>query len=74
MTDQSGSREREKPRRDASRRRRDEPVAGDEEGSIEIVDPSPILRRLIEIAQQLDEEEVRKLLLHGRRMLRGKEQ
>jgi hypothetical protein len=48
-------------------------VAGSEEGSIEIVDPSPMLRRLIEIARQLDEEDLRKLLLRGRRLLRGKD-
>jgi hypothetical protein len=49
-------------------------VTGVEEGSIEIADPSPMLRRLIEIAQQLDEEDLRKMLLRGRRMLRGKEE
>jgi hypothetical protein len=33
-----------------------------------------MLRRLIETAQQLDEEELRKLLLRGRRMQRGTEE
>lgn len=74
MTDQSGTRDRDRTPRDASRRSRDRPGVGDEEGSIEIVDPSPMLRHLIEIAQQLDEEDVRKLLLRGRRLLRGKDQ
>ena len=74
MTDQSGTRDRDDTSRDVSRRTRDEPVTGVEDGSIEIVDPSPMLRRLIEIAQQLDEEDIRKLLLRGRRMLRGKEE
>jgi hypothetical protein len=73
MTDQFGTRDRHETSRDVSRRtRRDKPVTGVEDGSIEIVDPSPMLRRLIEIAQQLDEEDVRKLLLRGRRLLRGK--
>ena len=74
MTDQSGTRDRDETPRDVSRRTRDKPVTGVEHGSIEIVDPSPMLRRLIEIAQQLDEEELRKLVLRGRRMLRGKEE
>jgi len=75
MSDQSGTRDRDDLSRDAdaSRRPRDEPVTGAEGGSIEIVDPSPMLRRLIEIGQQLDEEEIRKLLLRGRRILRGKD-
>jgi hypothetical protein len=74
MIDQSGTRDRDETSRGVSRRTRGEPVTGVEDGSIEIVDPSPMLRHLIEIAQQLDEEELRKLLLRGRRMLRGKEQ
>jgi len=75
MSDQSGTRDRDDLSRDAdaSRRPRDEPVTGAEGGSIEITDPSPMLRRLIEIGQQLDEEEIRKLLLRGRRILRGKD-
>ena len=74
MTDQSGTRDRDETSRDVSRRTRDEPMTGVGDGSIEIVDPSPMLKHLIEIAQQLDEDDLRKLLLRGRRMLRGKEE
>jgi hypothetical protein len=74
MTDQSGIRDRDETSRDVFRRTRDEPVTGVEDGCIEIVDPSPMLRRLIETAQQLNEEELRKLLLRGWRMLRGTEE
>ena len=56
-----------------SHRIRDEPVAGPEEGSLEIADPSPDLRKLIGIAQHLGKDELRKLLRYARRMQRGKD-
>ena len=42
-----------------------------ERRSVEIIDPSPTLRELIEIAQQLTENELRKVLRRAHRVQRG---
>ena len=73
MTDRSGTRDPDETPEDPSLPTLDEPAVGAVKRSIEIVDPSPMLRRLIEIAQHLDEEDLRKLLLRARRLLRGKD-
>ena len=72
MTDQPEPSDLEETPQDASQRTLD--VAAAETRSIEVVDPSPMLRHLIEIAQHLGDEDLRKLLLRARRMLRGQDE
>jgi len=47
---------------------------GAEKRSIEIVDASTDVQKLIGIAQQLDKDQLRKLLRYARRMMRGKDE